>query len=877
MNMPIYQPAVRLQTMHNGPLRSINDYQFGFYDVGFGRQALQYLHEVEGLENPIFRMATMPIPSNKIEAKIAEAYIRNPNICYSIVDKNKIVLVHINGNDGWLDVYKKLGYEILSGDKTAKRLKTFHRAALLNAHFTKDEINVQIVEPDEYSSWSFQDLSFQEWATKEYPNIDVTDLKVIERLLDGGFVISRKFIQRAAENLPVYEPHKTLDTKEYYYDWRVRKNFIKDMMECSIFNTRIVFEEGFLKGNAIVSDNMPEGVDIITTRTNIKNEIKYHNGFQFLAEPVGSYDSVLTDTQTVINLPKLFPTSDLEYWLDEEYKKIFDLAVSDKLLTNWRAVYKRQFRKIHEAEDEEAYARMNYVGYRWRKLGMKITDSPWLFETLAISHARPFADSSKPRIPVPCAISEQVIPESLSRMAGYDVEVDIGKIRRIEELGVHVVSDLDWLEMYESHGGHDEDDYFKLFYRTMRGGEYDGKKVVIICRSPNDLGEYSIFEYTEGDWSPVWHNAAGIPTEFPEVNGRDWPKRLSKAIFDGDITYAGLPSKSLLKTKPEQAPYTPDDVIRDMNIAMAGGQIGGYVNACMLYSSVIHRHRPIQLCTLETALDKCINPDSVEDVIAIDNEAKAIVRQVIESKTPIDQFVWSTRGSARLLEEDDDLLIDENGKLTIMSKLCYDKFQEHCIRVREWSQDNARPSDPRIAQLGNSQLQMFYHALPIVNQFRSGIWSINTSEATAENGSIVRNSWEYLYSKQVDIINSFELESDRHDFVLALYSVCLNVPTKGGKITDHYMMNRFVYPYLESALQYYGLGKSVNFLMQEDGDVKILESLVTEWKFTDPEGNSTLFNDPIEFQQAQSVYSKVQFVTNSASLLSSEVRTTSKY
>lgn len=877
MNMPTFQPAIRLHTMHNGPLRSINDYQFGFYDVGFARQALQYLNSAENIENPIFKMATLPIPTNKIEAKIAEAYIRNPNICYAVVDKTKIVLVQIKGSDGWLDVYKKLGYEILSGDKTAKRLKTFHRAALLNAHFEKHEINVKIVEPDEYSSWTYDDPSFREWAKEEYPNIDITDPKVIERLLDGGFVISRKFIQRAVENLPVYEPHKTLDTKEYYYDWRVRKNFVKDMMECSIFNTRIVFELGFLKGNAIVSDNMPEGVDIITTRTNIKNEIKYHNGFKFLAEPVGSYESVLTDTQTVINLPKLFPLADLEYWLDEEYKKIFNLATSDKLLTNWRAVYKRQFRKIHEAEDEEAYARMNYVGYRWRKLGMKITDSPWLFETLAISHARPFADSSKPRIPIPCAISEQVIPESLSRMAGYDVEVDMGKIRRIEELGVHVVSDLDWLEMYESHGGHDEDDYFKLFYRTMRGGEYDGKKVVIICRSPNDLGEYSIFEYTEGDWYPTWNNAEGIPTEFPEVNGRDWPKRLSKAIYDGDISYTGLPSKSLPKQKFEQKPYSPDDVIRDMNIAMAGGQIGGYVNACMLHSSVIHRHRPIQLCTLETALDKCINPDSVEDVVAIDAEARSIVRQIIQSKTPIDQFVWATRGSTRLLEEGDDLILDDNGKLTMISKLCYDKFTEHCARVRQWSQANARPSDPRIDELGNSQLQMFYYALPIVNQFRSGIWNINTSEATVENGSIVRNSWEYLYSKQVEIINSFELESDRHDFVLALYKVCLTVPTKGGKITDHYMMNRFVYPYLEAALQYYGMGRSVSFFSDEEGEVKIVESLVTEWKFTDPDGNVTIFNDPLKFQEAQAVYSKVQFVTNTASLLPSEVRTTSKY
>ena len=875
--MPNYQPAVRLHTMHNGPLRSINDYQFGFYDVGFARTALQYLNSVENIENPIFKMATLPIPKNKLEANIAEAYIRNPNICYSVVDKTKIVFVHITGNNGWLDVYKKLGYEIFSGDKTAKRLKTFHRAALLNAHFDKEEINVKVVNSDEYSSWSYDDLSFREWAQKEYPNVDVSNPKVIDRLLDGGFVISRKFIQRAVNNLPVYEPHKTLDTKEYYYDWRVRKNFIKDMMECSIFNARIVFELGFLKGNAIVSDDMPEGVDVITTQANIKNEIKYHNGFQFLAEPVGSYDSVLTDTQTVINLPKLFSIADLEYWLDEEYKKIYDLAINDKLLTNWRAVYKRQFRKIHEAEDEEAYARMNYVGYRWRKLGMKITDSPWLFETLAISHARPFADSSKPRIPVPCALSEQVIPESLSRMAGYDIEVDIGKIRRIEELGVHVVSDLDWLEMYESHGGHDEDDYFKLFYRTMRGGEYDGKKVVIICRSPNDLGEYSIFEYTEGDWYPTWNNSEGQPFEFLEVNGRDWPKRLSKAILDKDIVYTGLPSKLIPKLKREQKPYSPDDVVQDMNIAMAGGQIGGYVNACMLYSSTIHRHRPVQLCTLETALDKCINPDSVEDVVAIDNESKSIIRQIIDSKTPIDQFVWSTRGSARLLNEDDNLLLDENGKLTMMSKLCYDKFAEHTVRIREWSQLNARPSNPKVSDLGNSQLQMFYHALPIVNQFRSNIWSINTSEVTSENGSIVRNSWEYLYSKQIEIINSFELESDRHDFVLALYSVCMNVPTKGGKITDHYMMNRFVYPYLESALQYYGIGRTVNFLMQEDGEVNIVQTIVDKWKFTTPQGDTITYTDPVEFQQAQSVYSKVKFVSNSASMLPDTLRTSSKY
>ncbi len=145
------------------------------------------------------------------------------------------------------------------------------------------------------------------------------------------------------------------------------------------------------------------------------------------------------------------------------------------------------------------------------------------------------------------------------------------------------------------------------------------------------------------------------------------------------------------------------------------------------------------------------------------------------------------------------------------------------------------------------------------------------------SGSIVRNSWEYLYARQVDIINSIPVESDRHDFVLALYQVCLTVPTKAGKITDHYMMNFFVYPYLEAALQYYGIGNNVNFIMDSDGEVKIVETRVTEWKFTDPDGNTTIFNDPIKFQEAQSVYSQMTFNPNTVENLPQRVRSKSKF
>jgi hypothetical protein len=65
--------------------------------------------------------------------------------------------------------------------------------------------------------------------------------------------------------------------------------------------------------------------------------------------------------------------------------------------------------------------------------------------------------------------------------------------------------------------------------------------------------------------------------------------------------------------------------------------------------------------------------------------------------------------------------------------------------------------------------------------------------------------------------------------------------------------------------------------MKPDGEVQILETRVTEWKFIDPDNNIHIFTDPIEFQQAQSVYSEIDFSINSSALPSQEPRTTSKY
>lgn len=844
----IYTPKLRLQSEYNGPLRGGERYRFGFYDAGVLRQVVDHVSEATGTPCG-YKVHTLPIPTNEKQFDYAVSLIHNPKVQYALVDKNKLVFVTLDNHTGWMSAINELGYNVHAGDKTNKRLKSFHRPTLLNAHF--DTLNIRYVESTEYCRYDFQDPNAENgvasWLSKP---------ETVARLLDGGFVISRRIIQESVKNIPFHLSMDKMEDHDYYYDPRVYQQMVNDLLNSTAVNARLIFADGILKGNAFIAD-LPEGIDVITSRENIKKEVTYDNGYRFLAEPQGPKSRVITDDQTVINLPKLFRKSDMEMWLAEEYKKLFAQATSGNLLTNWKYIYQRKWQdpkkaesNVDLAEEHEARARMAYVGYRWTAAGFKVTQSPWLFETVAISHAKPLES----KIVIPCSVYEQIIPESLARMAGYDMIVEEETIVRCNELGCHVVNDLDWLEMYESHGGMDEDDFFKLFYRTMQGGEFDGEKVVVATRSPNGYGEYTIFRYVEGSWAPTWHKADGTPVMFPEVNGRGWPTRLSSSIFANKIQYTGLPSEAAPKIK-RTGPYTQDDVIRDIKIAMAGGNVGGFVNASMAHSMVIGKHRPVQLCTLETAIDKCINPDNAADVLAIDREAEQMMREVIKSGKPIDEDFWYKRGMKRFLKRGETVELYQ-GKISQLNALCDVYFKRYVNSIRDWSQKNARP-DEMIHKLGN---RLRHHAYPVLRQFRMNLYNTNSTEVTKSSGAIQRSSWEHLYSNIVDKINSYERILDSYDFVIALYSESIKNPTSTGKITDQVVMNRFVFPYLEEALQYYGMASSVRRELVKDR-MTIVTDIKKSWLWKNAEGIEVEYTDPLEFQQIHAEQSPIVFVS----------------
>lgn len=830
----VYREECRLQAGENTPLLGGEGYQFGFYDAGIMR------HIVDTYGGN-YKVYTIPVPQNAKELSYLETLLKDEHVQYALVDKNKVVIVHIDSCKGWMSALTELGYEVHSGDKTNKRLKSAHRPTLLNAHFGPDELKVMLVYPDEFTRYVFMGDNAN--VPEEYQ-----DPSVFERLLDGGFVISRRIVQQAVANLPMHYDQDHDDKDDYYHDPRVRRRLIKDLLEAKVLNARLISDLGFIKGNCFVSDNLPEGVDVITSLANIKKEVFYNNGYRFLAEPQGPKAKVITDDQTVINFPHLFPIEDVEYWLDEEYKKLYQNAIEGNLLTNWRTIYQRTWKDNETPEENEARARMSYTGYRWTAAGFNINQSPWLLETVATAHAKPL----EKRVPIPCAVYEQIVPESLVRMAGYyDFEVDEGNIRRHNELGVHVVNDLDWLEMYESHGGHDQDDFFKLFYREFVDGPNTGFKVVAV-RSPNGYGEYSIFNYVPGEWKPTWHNADMEPIHFPKVSGIDWPQRLSDATKNKIVEYTGLPSATAPKDKRE-GPYTIDDVMRDVRIAMSGGNVGGFVNACMVHSSVIGKHRPVQLCSLEDAIDKCINPDHEADVAAIDEEARQMYMEAIHSGNPIDRSLWIKRGGKRYLKPGEEVELYE-GTLTQLKDMCYRKYQEYCSRIYDWAQENARPSDI-IDELGK---RFYYWGIALVRQFRMGVYNTNTSDETISSGGIQRSSWENMYEFLVDKITSFERFEDRCDYVLGLYSASMHVPTSSGKITDQIVMNRYVFPYLEEALQFYGIAKTPTYRLV-NGEVHIDQLKNESWWWPNEDGLFVSYTDPLEFQKAHAQDSPVVF------------------
>jgi hypothetical protein len=341
--------------------------------------------------------------------------------------------------------------------------------------------------------------------------------------------------------------------------------------------------------------------------------------------------------------------------------------------------------------------------------------------------------------------------------------------------------------------------------------------------------------------------------------------RLSEAIRKGVVQYTGLPSENTPSNIQYSEYYSKEDFLMNVKNIMVSGNVGGYVNSVMLHSLTLAKHRPYQVCSLEAAIDGCTQTDDIEDRIAIDREADIIVREVIASGKQVDKYYWESRGFAYRYRDHDVELF--SGKVTQMAELCVKYYQQYAQKVVEWAQENARPV-PMVEVLGE---RLALHAQSDIRRFRKAIYEANVSPDSF-TGSIDKSDWEKLYDKIAEHIDSFERIEDQHDYAIALLHSSIKFPTTGGAVTDQIVMNKTIYPYLERAFIFYGIGSLLKLEIGKNGRQNVVDIVVDQWQHIDPDGNVHTFDDPFEYQQHHQHFSSIRHTAPPISSVKSDLR-----
>ena len=758
--------------------------------------------------------------TDKEDSELASVMLDSDTV-YETVDATVLTIVQI---EGWDESLAEHGWRIRSGPKTPKRVKTLHRPFRLWAN-PQRSLKVAIVDDDDYTENEL--VVEMEEGTKE-------------RLLDGAFVISPDLYKECLQNLNVMSQVADLETTDGIRNLEMRLQF----SNIKVFNARIHGKftykgldpedefhwfRGGLKGQAFIcADDRCEKmkVDIIAPRSAFKADVFGDDTFVLL-DPQTTKWKVSGDVQSGANVPALYDPDFSAKWIRYLILNQFEDLKNDKLMSWWYSMTSPSFYSTHERKfgDDDLVALTKWNARNWVMSGMKLTDSPWLFEQMVnnIIGTIDSASSLRMKVPIPCAVRAQVISQSLASLIGIEEfdEVETGMIRWSAKYGVLVVNDLDWLEMYESHGGNDLDDFFVAAWRTM-----DSARKVIVMRSPNDFGEYTIFDYVEGDWYPTEELHDDRRLEFPTVSTDPalWPKRLSEAVADGDVEYRGLASSRMEKTTTDCTTfYSHRDVFAAIeNNASSQQSVGANVNARGLWSLTMRQHRSLQLAPLETCIDTGTQGGCAEDIEEVIEESKEILQMILDSGLPVDRYYWETR-FAPLGYEIEPERLDSSSHLCRIHDFKKHFTKQFLAHARQYMAQNVgRNVDENIHRLG---AKFLHKGSRIVSDARRAI-----AAARINNGGQTNvDDWREIHEDILDCVEELPTAQEQHDLVLGIYSACLKYPTvTTGRISDQIVQNPAMFDKLIGALRYYGIAA---YLRVDQWD-RIVSEYDNKWEIT---------------------------------------------
>lgn len=328
----------------------------------------------------------------------------------------------------------------------------------------------------------------------------VRDPQMDTKLWDGAGLISRKLLLRLARYVKVDNPSR-------------KKQIINELKHAKRVEFTFVSDVGQEKGHAYVVEDLEH--DAILP-LDIKTEVRLTSGETFVGiVPVHSRDYMNLDVQSHVNLHPFFKQEDLEEWLKYEADMFLmglEIGSMDEIL-----------KRIDEVQETSGWFVKEYFASGG--------ESMWfagIIRSIAMQHANKIIHTNREhfRLPVPggryylfsASVGQRIVPRG-------QIEIDPSSASAY-------VSDEDYPEIARILGGADQDDALWVFPFV----DYDGKKRVLIWRSPNQLGEYFLLEPSDKSYTIPWAYPSGYLV-WPEADSRKLPPRIDtmKTVYEDRI------------------------------------------------------------------------------------------------------------------------------------------------------------------------------------------------------------------------------------------------------------------------------------------------------------------------------------------------------
>lgn len=608
-----------------------------------------------------------------------------------------------------------------------------------------------------------------------------------------------------------------------------------DKGEMTSFNARVLYDKGdpgLIKGDCHVVPNKQLEAkygyvpDIVTHTCNIKHEKgTSDNSVSITLNPYHPHHNPNVSTQLLSWGLGFFATQ-------ERLTADFDAMVAEFVSSVAAGKFpKHLMNAAPPHNDDEEFNISGYINalhdatQRWLAAGLTLTHSSHLVK----QHAGGFELKTNKairdlRMPYPWGTMSHCVTVEILKMGNWDLsEYDTTKMFWHAPTGRMCWPTQDFIDNYHRHGGHDQDDAHTTGLRVKKVDSGDNPNFTwttssgttwcvkaLNTRSPNGLsyfgenelpGEYSVLDIDLG-LKIVNFGFIDLPVmNFPLYNVWDAIPVLdmSKApqiTHIQEIESTDLPRDDYERDEDN---YTPEDAVRQFDLAVANPGIGQIINPMIAYAAIFETYPkwlPAYLEQMVDALEQTPDFEAFKKVL----EAKGQILIAIQYHTQrlVDFYIAKRRVPQKVYE-----VLESQGRITRDTP--YTTMIEHMKGVLKQAMEimvgtRGKVADPKLKKLGIniSQRRIFTPLLDVEVSHEAKVAAydlIRYYEATRKDAPKPRNKKDAatgIMFKEKDPYIGYaarvffmglndecvkritEHEVNTREFITALYQVIIN-------------------------------------------------------------------------------------------------------